>query len=159
MDRAPRHESFAQFEARLRTIGRTLSNATRLAARVRLGQLVRSTLEVLHELHDRRVLHTDLNRDNLLAFGRGGELRAFLIDLGAATVVERWPDSRANPNCLFAAGLIHGWLRELFARSEVRAFRPFLSALRAASHVSVELLAQFDALSPSFRTLLRWQPM
>ena len=58
----------------------------------------------------------------------------------------RWPEDRANPNCLFAAGLIHGWLRELFARSEVRAFRPFLTALRAASHVSAELLVQFDAL-------------
>ena len=50
------------------------------------------------------MLHSDLNRDNLLAFGRGGELRAFLIDLGAATVVERWPEDRANSNCVFAGG-------------------------------------------------------
>ena len=53
------------------------------------------------------MLHSDLNRDNVLAFGRGGELRAFLIDLGAATVVERWPEDRANSNCVFA-GLIRG---------------------------------------------------
>ena len=53
------------------------------------GQLIGSFLKVLHELHAQRVVHTDLNRDNLLAFGRGGPK-------SAVALLARAPDAKAH---------------------------------------------------------------